>query len=89
MHTDRSQHADHDAAGLSETRRDSQVLSIMLNGPSLPWSVEDLARELQAPNDVRDAIHRLTQAGLAHGFGDFVFPTRAAHRADELQIGTL
>jgi hypothetical protein len=73
----------------SEARQDKSVLLEMMCGPSYPWTVEELARELQNPNDVEDAVRRLTQAGLLHRFGDFVFPTRACRRADELKMGII
>jgi hypothetical protein len=88
MHSDRSQDEECEA-GLIEDRLDELVLTTMLHGPSFPWTAQELARELQAPLEVQDAVRRLTEAGLVHGFGEFVFPTRAARRAGELKIGII
>ena len=55
----------------------------------MPWTVEEVGRELAGPNDVIDGVGRLARAGLVHRFGEFVFPTRAARRAGEIEVGTL
>ena len=60
--------------------------------PALKFQWErfaDIARELQAPIDTVDAVCRLHAAGLVHRFGEFVIPTHAARRADELKVGTV
>jgi hypothetical protein len=54
-----------------------------------PWTVEEVGRELDSPNDVIDGVGRLPRAGLVHRLGGFVFPTRAARRAGEIEVGTL
>jgi hypothetical protein len=73
---------------VSEDQRDNTILNIMLCGPSYPWTVEELVREVQ-DSEAADAVARLTEAGLVHRFGEFVFPTRTARRADELQVGAI
>jgi hypothetical protein len=73
---------------VSEDQRDNTILNIMLSGPSYPWTVEELVREVQ-DTEAADAVARLTEAGLMHRFGEFVFPTRTARRADELQVGAI
>jgi hypothetical protein len=55
----------------------------------VPWTVEEIGRELESPNDVIDGVGRLDRAGLVHRIGEFVFPTRAARRAGEIEVGTL
>jgi hypothetical protein len=70
--------------GPTEEHTDGVVLGLMLDGGSWPWSVEEIARELGQRLDGMDAVSRLTEAGLLHRFGDFVFPTRAARRAREI-----
>jgi hypothetical protein len=66
--------------------RDRNVLTLLLDDP-WPWSVDEIARELQNCLDAEDAICRLTGAGLVHRLGEFVFPTRTACRADQLGVG--
>ena len=75
---------------LSEPDRDSAVLDLMLCDPlSYPWTVEELVREMQERCSTMDSIRRLTESGLVHRLGEFVFPTRTARRAAEIQIGTV
>jgi hypothetical protein len=75
---------EHAGDGFSEEHTDSVVLDFMLCGPSWPWSMSEIARELGQRTDAEDAVRRLTETGLVHRFGDFVFPTRTARRASEL-----
>ncbi|HEY3829070.1 MAG TPA: hypothetical protein VGL57_07735 [Solirubrobacteraceae bacterium] len=58
----------------------------MMTGDELPiWAVPDLARELQDPEGVSDAIRGLRTTGLVHETSDgHVFPTRAAVRMVEI-----
>jgi hypothetical protein len=79
---------DEDPAG-REARTDNAVLDFMLVGPSWPWSVEEIVRELGNKVDAEDAVVRLIGAGLAHRMGEFIFPTRSARRASEVRIGTV
>jgi hypothetical protein len=67
-----------------ESATDSTVLRLLLDARE-PWSMDELVRELQ-DLAARDAVGRLTQAGLVHRHDEFVFPTRAARRAAELEI---
>lgn len=48
-----------------------------------------LGRELKSQLDAADAVSALAGAGLVHRLGDFVIPTRAARRSDELYEGAL
>jgi hypothetical protein len=75
--------------GLSEEQIDSTVLDFMLCGSDHPWSVSEIVRELGNEPDAHDAVARLTGTGLVHRLDEFVFPTRTARRAEELQIGTV
>lgn len=73
----------------AEHHTDSTIMSLMLTeASSWPWSVEEIGRELGDPLEATDAIRRLTDHGLVHRFGDFIFPTRTARRAAEIEIGT-
>ena len=54
-----------------------------------PWTLDELGRELHGRGDAADAVSALARAGPLHRLGDFVFPTRAARRSDELYDGAL
>ncbi|HTZ85645.1 MAG TPA: hypothetical protein VMB05_03165 [Solirubrobacteraceae bacterium] len=54
-----------------------------------PWTLDELGRELRSRGDATDATSALARAGLVHRLGEFVFPTRAARRSDELYDGAL
>jgi hypothetical protein len=72
-----------------ERQIDSGILNIMFNDPSSwPWSVQELAREMDDGIEATDAVRRLTDTGLVHRLGDFIFPSRTARRAAEIEIGT-
>jgi hypothetical protein len=72
-----------------ERHTDVVVLGIMLHdASSWPWSVAEIGRELQDHTRAEDSIRRLAEHGLVHRLGDFVFPTRAARRGAEIEIGT-
>jgi hypothetical protein len=61
------------------------VLHMMTGGEQPIWAVPDLARELDDPAGVSDAIRGLRTAGLVHETGDgHVFPTRSACRIVEI-----
>jgi hypothetical protein len=83
------QRIEDDGPAHHENRADSTVLDFMLVGSSWPWSVDEIVRELGNKVDAEDAVARLIGTGLAHRFGEFVFPTRTARRAAELQLGTV
>jgi hypothetical protein len=67
---------------------DNVVIDCMLVGAPWPWSVQELAREIGNEVDAVDSVGRLVRRGLLHRSGEFVFPTRAARSAHELQLGT-
>jgi predicted transcriptional regulator len=68
----------------SEKDLDSTVLRLLLDTRE-PWSVEEIVREVE-DQAARDAVCRLAAAGLIHRHDDFLFPTRSARRAAELEI---
>jgi hypothetical protein len=75
---------------VSEEQRENTVLNLMFcDASDYPWSVEELARTIEDRTGVIDAVRRLEAAGLVHRIGEFVFPTLAARRADELGAGTI
>lgn len=75
-------------AGLSEEHIDSAVLDCMLFSEAWPWRLDEIARELGDATKAADAVSRLVKTGLAHQLGDFVFPTRTARRAAQVEVGT-
>ncbi|HEY7831167.1 MAG TPA: hypothetical protein VIC06_11445 [Solirubrobacteraceae bacterium] len=75
---------------LSEETRDSGLLDrMLLDSPSYPWSLGEIARELQSVYRAEDSINRLVAAGLVHSSDGFVWPTRAARRASEIGVGAI
>lgn len=74
----------------SDRQDDSCILFYILSETEpFPWTVDELGREMDDPIAAHDAVGRLVSAGLLHRVGEFVFPTRVARRAYELQIGTV
>jgi len=69
-----------------EWASDKTVLELLLNSQQWPWSVEEVGRELGDRVDAEDAVGRLRGAGLVHRLDGFVFPTRAAIHAVELDL---
>jgi hypothetical protein len=69
-----------------EDDMDKGVLELLLHSPQWPWSVEEVGREVGDRLAAEDAVSRLNRAGLAHRHGEFVFPTRAAIRAVQLDV---
>jgi predicted transcriptional regulator len=65
---------------------DKAVLELLLHSQQWPWSVEEVGREIGDRLGAEDALSRLARAGLAHRHDEFVFPSRAAIRAVELDI---
>jgi hypothetical protein len=70
-----------------DRQTDNDVLALMFR-EEWPWSVEEIGRELGNQAEASDAVCRLAESGLVHRLGDFVFPTRAARRGAEIEIGT-
>ena len=94
--TDRShQHEDRESSErtverhVGEEQWDGRVLNLLFCNAPWPWSVAEIARELQDHDGTVDAVARLTEAGLVHRLGEFVFPTRTARRANELGVGSV
>ena len=67
--------------------RDRNILNLMLADSPWLWSLDEISRELRSTIDAQDTVTRLADAGLLHHLDRFVFPTRAARRADELGLG--
>jgi hypothetical protein len=68
---------------------DERAVLLLLFEDRAPWTLDELGRELKDRGDAADAVSSLRRAGLVHRLGDFVFPTRAARRSDELYDGAL
>jgi hypothetical protein len=71
-----------------EDQRDKTILLVVCE-ELVPWTVEEIGRELDDPLGVIDGVGRLARAGLVHRLGEFVFPTRATRRASEIETGTI
>lgn len=84
-----SEHIHHEESPCERVAADDNlVLSVVLSEP-FPWTVAELGRELdEEAKYIDDCVAHLVAAGLLHRLGEFVFPTRAARRAVELQVGT-
>ena len=67
-------------------QREKSVLMLLLHDP-VPWSVDEIGGTLEDRADAEDAVGGLARAGLVHRLGEFVFPTHAARRSDELHGG--
>ncbi|HEY1688506.1 MAG TPA: hypothetical protein VGF95_06520 [Solirubrobacteraceae bacterium] len=80
--------SDEEGPAEREARQDKLVLSLMLDD-GCAWTVEELGRELDDPIRAVDAVARLAAAGLVHRVDAFVYPTRTARRAAEMEVGTL
>jgi len=67
---------------------DQAILDLLLHEHSSgPWAMDELVREVGDRLAVDDALARLYGAGLIHRLDQgFVFPTRAALRADQLAV---
>jgi hypothetical protein len=74
---------------LSEDEIDNTVVGFLLDKPSWPWSLEEIARELGDRPDAEDAVARLAGSGLIHRLGDFAFPSRSLRRASKLRLDTV
>lgn len=68
---------------------DERAVLLLLFEDRMPWTLDELGREIKDRGDAADAVSALARAGLVHRLGDFVFPTRAARRSDELYDGAL
>ena len=73
---------------VGEEDRDRCVLGLMLVDSPWPWTVDEIACELHTLIGAADSVGRLAGAGLIHRLGEFVFPTRAARRADQIGSGS-
>jgi hypothetical protein len=75
--------------GMSDQTRDNGVIALLwFEKPTLPWSVDEIEREMREPAFTTDSINRLVRIGLLHRSGDYVWLTRTACYASEIQIGT-
>lgn len=65
---------------------DWTILALLLDPKEhLPWSADELSREIGDRLAVLDGLKRLERAGLIHLCNDFAFPTRSAWRFEELR----
>jgi len=66
---------------------DHVILNLLVCEASYPWTIDECVREHGSHVAAEDALARLHAAGLVHRLQDFVWPTRAAMRVNELRIG--
>ncbi len=72
-------------AAEEEVHEDAVVLGLLLGErEQRPWSKEEIARELG--DDPSDSLNRLYGAGLIHRLEGFAWATRAALRAEKIQM---
>jgi hypothetical protein len=64
---------------------DSSILGLLTDCP-VPWSAEEVAREIGDAVGATDGLGRLARAGLVHRLDGFVFATRAAVRGQRLAL---
>jgi hypothetical protein len=68
-----------------EDATDLAILSMLLANPyCVPWSVDEVAREMGDRIAAVDGLVNLHGAGLIHRCGEFVWATRAARRGEQL-----
>ena len=67
-------------------RTEQTILILLLTKGQNIWSVEELVSEIGRRLDVINSLAALHAAGLIHRCKDFVLPTRAAVRFDEIGL---
>jgi hypothetical protein len=68
-----------------ENTNDATILLVLLHQPACgPWAVEEIERELG--HNPTDGIDRLRGAGLIHQHAGFVWASRAAVVADDIDM---
>jgi predicted transcriptional regulator len=67
-----------------DNETDGTVLMVLLSDEShRPWAVDEIAREMGY--DVTDSLRRLYGGGLIHRVEGFVWASRAAVMADQIE----
>lgn len=81
-----SEQPDHPTDVPQNFERQGLMLVLWASGPTQDewWSVEELVHKVGDPIVALDAMSALSNAGLIHRQGKFVFPTRAASYYFEL-----
>lgn len=64
---------------------DWAVLMLLLDGDCVPWSIEEVAREISDDTAAIESLERLHRAGLVHRCNEFVFPSRPARSFEKLR----
>ena len=79
-------HEQRSSLAVEEARRDHAVLGVLLGEDAQrPWTVDEVAREIGDELATTDSLARLRAAGLVHRLEGFVFATRPAVRAAQLE----
>lgn len=64
---------------------DGVILEALLDDDAQrPWTVDEVASEIEDPTAASDSLGRLARAGLIHRCDGFVFASRAALRAAQI-----
>lgn len=64
---------------------DAAILeSLLEDDAQRPWSVDEVASEIEDPIAAADGLARLRRAGLIHRLDGFVFASRAALHAQQI-----
>jgi hypothetical protein len=65
---------------------DWAILVLLLDpGDRLPWSIDEICREIGDRLAANESLGRLYRVGLIYRCNEFVFPTRPARRFEELR----
>jgi len=75
-----------DAEHVEASRAEAVVMLMLLHaGHRWPWSTAEVSRELGDEHLAAEALAGLHAAGLVNRFGEFVLPSRAATRMQQLE----
>ena len=71
-------------AGIGEGHQtvERAIATLLLASGGVPWTTDELVRELGERVAVLDGIDRLTRAGIVHRCGELVLASRAARELD-------
>ncbi|MHB1537923.1 MAG: hypothetical protein ACYCUM_12350 [Solirubrobacteraceae bacterium] len=72
----------------TQEARDRAVLGMLLSDPThSPWSIGEISRALPGgENEAIESARWLTEAGLVHRIGEFVWPSLAARSVEQLGV---
>jgi len=71
--------------GHGDEATDWAVLASLLSEECVPWSIEEIAREIGDRSTAIESLKRLRRAGLVHRCDKLVFASRPARKFEELR----